>query len=91
MGVHYVVIGFDMEDGSTAFSYPQCSLIFLREHYLHRCREQSITIRAYAISAVGIDVVGVHKLFAYRVVIAVRIDVVSSHMQYCRIPVCITR
>ena len=43
--------------GSTTISYPQCSLNFLREPYLHRCREQSFAIRAYAMSAVGIDVV----------------------------------
>ena len=47
-------------------------------------REQSFAIRAYAISDVGIDVVSVHKLFAYGVVSTVRIDVVSS-MKYCRI------
>ena len=40
----------------------------MRERHLHRCREQSFAIRAYAMSAVGIDVVRVHKLFAYRVV-----------------------
>ena len=80
----------------------------MRERYLHRCREQSIAIRAYAksavgeqsiaicvlaMSAVGKDVVSIrfYKLFANRVVSAVRIDVVSSHMKYCRIPVGITR
>ena len=85
MGVDYVLIGFDREVN------PQCSLIFMHERYLYRCREQSIAIRAGAMSAVGIDVVSVHKLFAYRVVSAVRIDVVSSHMKYCRIPIAITR
>ena len=45
--------------GSTTISYPQCSLTFLCERYLHRCREQSFAIRAYAMSAVGIDVVSV--------------------------------
>ena len=39
----------------------------MRERYLHRCREQSFAIRAYAMNAVGMDVVSVHKLFAYRV------------------------
>ena len=62
----------------------------MRECYLHRCREQSFAIRPYAMSAVGIDV-SVHKLFAYRVVSTVGIDVVSSHMKYCRIPYGITR
>ena len=38
---------FDME-------VAQCSLTFLRERYLHRCREQSFAIRAYAMSTVGI-------------------------------------
>ena len=47
--------------GSTPISYPQCSLTFMREHYLHRCREQTFAIRAYAMSAVGIDVVSDHK------------------------------
>ena len=46
--------------GSTTISYPQCSLTFLRERYLHRCREQSFAIRTYAMSAVGIHVVSSH-------------------------------
>ena len=53
--------------GSTSFSYPQCSLTFMHDRYLHRCREQSFAIPAYDMSAVGIDVVSDHKLFAYRV------------------------
>ena len=65
-------------------SYPQCSLTFMRERYLHRCREQSFAIRAYDMSAVGIDVVSVHKLIAYRVMSTFCIDVVSGHMKYCR-------
>ena len=64
--------------GSTAISYPQCSLTFMRERYLHRSF-------AYAKSAVGIDVVSVHKLFAYRVVSTVSTDIVSSHTKCCRI------
>ena len=48
--------------GSTTISYPQCNLTFLHEHFLHRCREQSFVIHAYAMSAVGIYVVSVHKL-----------------------------
>ena len=47
--------------GSTTISYPQCNLTFMRKRYLHRCREQSCAIRAYAMSAVGIDVVSDHK------------------------------
>ena len=47
--------------GSTTISYPQCSLTFMRERYLHRCREQLFAIRAYTMSAVGIDVVSDHK------------------------------
>ena len=39
------------------------------------------TIRAYDMSALGIDVVSVHKLFAYRVMSTFRIDVVSGHMK----------
>ena len=70
---------------STTISYPQCSLTFLRERYLHSCREQSFAIRAYAMSAVGIDVVSVHKLFVYRVVNTVSTDIVSSHTKYRRI------
>ena len=49
--------------GSTTISYPQCSLTFLCERYLHRCREQSFPIRAYAMSAVGIDVVSSHTKY----------------------------
>ena len=44
--------------GSTTISYPQCSLTFLRERYLHRCREQSFAVRA-----VGIDVVSSHTKY----------------------------
>ena len=47
--------------GSTTISYPQCSLTFMRERCLHRCREQSFAIRAYDMSAVGIHVVSDHK------------------------------
>ena len=68
---------------STTIGYPQCSLTFLRE--------QSFAIRAYAISAFGIDVVTVHKLFAYRVVSTVITDIVSSHTKYCRIAYGVTR
>ena len=32
--------------GSTTISYPQCSLTFLRERYLHGYREQSLALRA---------------------------------------------
>ena len=70
--------------GSTTISYPQCSLTFMRERYLHRSF-------AYAKSAVGIDVVSIHKLFAYRVVSTVSTDIVSSHTKYCRIAYGITR
>ena len=51
----------------------------MRGCYLHRCREQSFAICAYAMSAVGIDAVRDHKLFAYRVVSTVSTDIVSSH------------
>ena len=64
--------------GSTTISYPKCSLTFMRERYLHRCREQSFAIRACAMSSICIDVVSVHKLFAYRVVSTVSTDIVSS-------------
>ena len=56
----------------------------MRERSLHRSY-------AYAKSAVGIDVVSVHKLFAYRVVSTVSKDIVSSHTKYCRIAYGITR
>ena len=49
--------------GSTTISYPQCSLTFMPERYLHRCREQSFAIRTYAMSAVGIDVMSVHTKY----------------------------
>ena len=58
---------------------------------MHRYCEKSFAIRAYAMSAVGIDVVSIHKLFAYWVVSTVRINVVSSHMKYRRIAYGITR
>ena len=45
----------------------------------------------YAKSAVGIDVVSVYKLFAYRVVSTVSSDIVSSHTKYCRTAYGITR
>ena len=63
----------------------------MRERYLHRSREQSFAIRAYAMSAIGIDVVSVHQLFAYRVVSTVSTDIVSRHTKYCRIAYGITR
>ena len=70
----------------------------MRERYLHGCREQSFAIRAYAMSAVGIDALIVHKLFAYRVVSTVGTDIVSSHtkllqnrIQYHKIAECIAR
>ena len=63
----------------------------MSERYLHRCREQSFAIPAYAMSAVGIDVVSVHKLFAFRVVSTVSTDIMSSHMKYCRIAYGITK
>ena len=53
----------------------------MRERFLHRCREQSLAIRAYALSAVGIDVVSDHKLFAYNVVSTVCTDIVSGILQ----------
>ena len=56
----------------------------MRERYIDR-------LFAYAKSAVGIDVVSVHKLLAYRVVSTVSIDIVSSHTKYCRIAYGITR
>ena len=84
-------VGNRFRHGSTTISYPQCSLTFMRERYLHRCREQSFAIRAYAMSAVGIDVVSVGKLFAYMVVSTVSTDIVSSHTKYCRIAYGITR
>ena len=50
----------------------------MHERYLHRSF-------AYAKNAVGIDVVSAHKLFAYRVVSTVSIDIVSSDTKFCRI------
>ena len=70
--------------GSTTISYPQCSLTFLHERDLHRSF-------AKAKSAVGIDVVSVHKLFVYRVVSTVSTDIVSNHTKYCRIAYGFTR
>ena len=69
---------------STTISYPQCSLTFMRERYLHRSF-------AYAKSAVGIGVMSVHNLFAYRVVSTVSTNIVSSHTKHCTIAYGITR
>ena len=77
--------------GSTTISFPQCSLTFMHERCLHKCLERSFSIRAYVISAAGIDVVRVHMLFAYRTVSTVSTDIVSSHTKYCRIAYGITR
>ena len=79
------------QHGSTTISYPQCSLTFMRGRYLHRCRGLSFAKCAYVMSAVGIDVVSVRKLFAYRVVSTVSTDIMSSHTNYCRIAYGITR
>ena len=49
--------------GSTTISYPQCSLTFLHERYLHRCRVQPFAIRTYAMSTVGIDVMNSHTKY----------------------------
>ena len=56
----------------------------MRERYLLRCCEQSFAIHAHVMSADSIAVVGVQKLFAYRVVSTVLIDFVSRHVKYCR-------
>ena len=89
--IHFVVYAHGrrlcsnwVRHGSTTISYPQCSLTFMREHYLHRSF-------AYAKSAVGRDVVSVLKLFAYRVVSTISTDIVSSHTKYCRTAYGITR
>ena len=60
--------------GSTTISYPQCSLTFMCEHYLHGSF-------AYAKSAIGIDIVSVRKLFAHRVVSTASTDIVSSQYE----------
>ena len=82
MGVDYVVIGFDIEVQPLVTHNGHN--VFMRERYLHRSF-------AYAKGAVGIDVVSVHKLFAYRVMSTVSTDIVSSHTKYCRIAYGITR
>ena len=57
----------------------------MRERCLHICREQSFDIRSYAMGAVGLDVVRVRKLFAYRVVSTVSIDEQSYEILQNRI------
>ena len=64
--------------GSTIISYLQCSLAFLCERCLHRCREQSFAIRAYTMSAVGKDVVSVV------VVVVLLFYVLGKHLMSCR-------
>ena len=49
------------QHGCSTISHPQCSLTFMCERYLHRCREQSFAIPAYAIRTMSIDVVSDHK------------------------------
>ena len=58
MGVDYVVIGFDMEVQPLVTHNAAWLNAWV---YLHRCHKQSCAIRAYAMSAVGIDVVRDHK------------------------------
>ena len=87
MGVDYVVIGFDMKVQPLVTH----NAAGLSERYLHRCHEQSFAIRAYAMSAVGIGVMSIHKLFAYRFVSTVSTDIVSSPTKFCRIAYGITR
>ena len=41
-------------------------------------------VSAYDVSTVGIDVMSVHKLFAYKVMSTARIDVESGHMKYSK-------
>ena len=79
MGVDYVVIGFDME--VQPLITHNATDLYLHDCYLQRCREKS---KAIHIRAIGIDVVSGHKQ-------AVCIDVMSSHMKYCRITYGITR
>ena len=89
MGVHYVVIGFDVEV-QPLVTHNAAWLLCVSAIYIDVV-SNSFAIRTCAISAVGIDVVSVHKLVANRVMRAVRTDVVSSHMKYCRIAYGITR
>ena len=86
-----IVIGFDMK--STAISYPQCNLTFMRERYLHKCREQSFAIRVYAMSAVGINVVSDHKgrqhcQHRYR---GQSYEILQNRIRYHKIAECIAR
>ena len=79
--------------GSTTISYPQCSLTFMPECYLHRCCEQSFAIRAYAMSAVGIDVVSDHKgrehcKHRYR---EQSYEILQNRIRYHKIAECIAR
>ena len=76
MGIEYVVFGFDMEVQPLVThnaARPLCVSAICIDH-LHNAK-----------STVGIDVVRVHKLLAYRVVSTVSTDIMSSHTKYCRI------
>ena len=59
MGADYVVIGFDMEVQPLVTH----NAAFLCERYFSRCHEQSFAIPAYAMSAVGIDVMTRHTKY----------------------------
>ena len=65
----------------------------MRERYLHRCREQAFAIRAYAMSAVGIDVVSDHKgrehcKHIYR---EQSYEILQNRIRYHKITGCIAR
>ena len=77
MGIDYVVIGLDME-AQPLVTHNAAWPLCVSAIYIAK-------------SAVGIDVVSTHKLFAYRVVSTVNTDIVSSHTKYCSIAYGITR
>ena len=65
----------------------------MRERYLRRCREESFAIRAYAMSAVGIDVVSDHKgrehcWHRYR---EQSYEILQNRIQYHKTAECIAR
>ena len=94
MGVDYVVIGFDVEVQPLVThnaAWPlRVSAIYID------VVSNSFAIRTCAMSAVGIDVVSVHKLVANRVMRAVRTDeqsyeILQNRIWYHKIAVCIAR
>ena len=65
----------------------------MHERYLNRCREQSFAIRAYAMSAVDIDVVSDHRghEHCYHRYRKQSYKILQNRIRYHKIAECIAR